>query len=67
MVKFVDKNWLSRQAKEIETKNLRRYGRSIALISMLSSFHPCVICHHGDAVEIDYDVYKVIRAKLLSE
>lgn len=34
---------------------------------MLSSFHPCVICHHDDAVEIDYDVYKMIRAKLLSE
>ena len=33
----------------------------------LCSFHPCVICHHDDAVEIDYDVYKVIRAKLLSE
>ena len=31
----------------------------------LSSFHPCVICHHDDAVENDYDVYKVIRAKLL--
>ena len=27
----------------------------------------CSICHHDDAVEIDYDVYKVIRAKLLSE
>ena len=22
----------------------------------LSSFHPCVICHHDDAVENDYDV-----------
>ncbi len=67
MVKFVDKNWLSRRAKEIEAKNLRRCGRSMAWISMLMRFHPCVICHHDDCVEIEYDLYKDIRKKLLSE
>lgn len=32
----------------------------------LSSFHPCVICHHDDAVEIDYDVYKTIDKIVVS-
>lgn len=44
MIKAVDKNWLMRRAKAIETRNLRQYGTSTTWITILNRLNACVVC-----------------------
>lgn len=59
--------WDSRM-KAIETKNLKKYRRSLSWSSLSSYFNPCIICYNnGNAIEINQAKYKVIRNYLLSD
>ena len=67
-IKCVDKKWLSRRAKAIETELLKRDGRSLAAISISHRLHKCIVatCIDEDVVEIDYDCYKRVREEILA-
>ena len=68
-VKAVDKKWLWRRAKAIESECLKRHGHSLATISIEHYLNSCILDIHidEDVVEIDYDCYKSAREKILSD
>lgn len=57
MIKTVDKNWLMRRAKAIETRNLQKYGTSTAWIMILNRLNACIVCTHDDCMDIDTKRY----------
>lgn len=61
MIRTVDKNWLVRQAKAIETHNLRQYGESAAWVTILSRLKQCIVCIYDNGVDIDTELYAQIR------
>lgn len=61
MIKTVDKNWLMRRAKAIETRNLRQYGVSTAWITISNRLNACVVCTYEDCMDIDTERYDQIR------
>jgi hypothetical protein len=62
-----DQSWSSRM-KTIETKNLKKYRKSTAWISLMMYFHSCVICvEGGKLLTINKAKYKLIREYVMSE
>lgn len=68
-LKCVDKKWLWRQAKAIETKLLKRDGYSMAAITIVHQLHKCIVASYigEDVMVIDYDCYKRVREQLLAK
>lgn len=67
-IKCVDKKWLWRRAKAIETETLKRVGSSMAAISIEHRLNKCIVDIHvdEDVMEIDYDCYKQVRSQILT-
>ncbi len=65
MLKYVPKHWLYQRAKSIETKNLKKYGKSLTAGSICGRLEECITCIFEDIDEIDYEKYKEIRNQLL--
>lgn len=61
-------NWDNRM-KTIETKNLKKYGRSLSWSSLSSYFHCCIIETNIDYQTINFNEakYKLIREYVISE
>ena len=59
MIKTVSKNYLTRTSKIIETKNLKKYRKSTAWISILNGLYPCI--NIVDIVSGDMDIDTVIK------
>lgn len=43
-IRVVHENWLWQRAKALETKLLKKYGQSLARISICNRFNRCVKC-----------------------
>lgn len=67
-LKIVHKNWLWQRAGALETKLLKKYGRSMARISIDNRFNKCIKCSYVDEpiMEIDYNEYRQICKEIES-
>ena len=67
MEKIVNRSWLFQRAKCIEKQVLKKYGRSLAAISLLQIYlNKCVVEYRDEYVVINNDMYQEIRRSLLS-
>lgn len=68
-IKAIENTLWMRRGKIIVTKNLKRWRRSPSLVSVICEMNRCVVDYYSDdeLVLYDADLYKRIRAYLLSE
>ena len=68
-IKAINNGLWTRRGKSIVTKNLKRWRRSPGLVSVIHELDRCVVEHQADddVVLYDADLYKRVRAYLLSE
>ena len=68
-IKAIENTLWLRRGKIIVTKNLKRWRRSPNLVSVICEMERCVVEYNSDdeMVLYDADLYKRIRAYLLSE
>lgn len=68
-IKAIENALWTRRGKTIVTRNLKRWRRSPGLVSVIHEMDRCVVEYHSDdeLVLYDADLYKRIRAYLLSE
>ena len=68
-IRIVHKNWLWQRAGALETKLLKKYGQSLARISIDNRFNKCVKCSYVDEpiMEIDYNEYRQICREIEEE
>lgn len=61
-IRIVSENWLWQRAKALETKLLKKYGKSPSASSIDTSFYKCIReCRIDEkTLEIDYTAYKEI-------
>lgn len=61
-IRIVHNNWLWERAGALETKLLKKYGKSMARISIYNRFNKCIKCSYVDEpiMEIDYNEYRQI-------
>ena len=67
MIKTVSKNYLTRISKIIETKNLKKYRKSTAWISILNGLYPCInIIDIGSGyMDIDTEKFEALKNKYI--
>ena len=68
-LRVVHDKWLWQRAGALETKLLKKYGRSMARISIDNRFNKCIkVSYVGEPImEIDYNEYRQICKEIESE
>ena len=61
------KNFRSRM-KAIETRNMKKRGHSLSVVSLLHYFNPCIIeIYNNEILVIDEEIYQELLHKALAD
>ena len=68
-LKIVNENWLWQRAKTLETKLLKKYGKSLSASSIDTRFCKCIVEIRNDerTIEINYNTYRQICREIEEE